>query len=181
MIQDRDDSQSKRGSAQAAAHRSALSLLNIEHGFAENPPCGKTSLGHLGTQSRGCAGQTVRPSLNSISQTSAGTPLPIAATTQKWQRNRLKVDVIVTAGSALLAVKQATSVIPIVFAVAGEPVGSSLVASLARPGGNITGLSTQRGETGGKRLGLLRELLPGLRRLAILGDVGVPESVLEMS
>src|SRR6266545_3284613 len=70
---------------------------------------------------------------------------------------RLKVDVIVTAGAAVAAAKQATSVIPIVFAVASDPVGSGLVASLARPGGNVTGLSTQFADTGGKKLGLLRE------------------------
>ena len=70
---------------------------------------------------------------------------------------RLKVDVIVTAGGAVLATKQATSVIPIVFAVANDPVGSGLVASLARPGGNVTGLSLQFTDIAGKRLEFLRE------------------------
>jgi putative ABC transport system substrate-binding protein len=93
---------------------------------------------------------------------------------------RLKVDVIVTAGTALVAAKQATSVIPIVFAVAPDPVGSGVVASLARPGGNVTGLSLQRTDTAGKRLEILREVLPALRRLAILANVGFPQSVLEM-
>jgi putative ABC transport system substrate-binding protein len=93
---------------------------------------------------------------------------------------RLKVDVIVTGGSAVPAAKQATSVIPIVFAVAPDPVGSGLVASLARPGGNITGLSLQAPDLAGKRLDLLREVLPGLRRMAILADVGFPASVVEM-
>jgi putative ABC transport system substrate-binding protein len=93
---------------------------------------------------------------------------------------RLKVDVIVTAGSAFLAVKQATSVIPIVFAIAEDPVEAGFVASLARPGGNITGLSIQRADTLGKRLELLREVLPGLRRLAILANVGDPNTVREM-
>ena len=93
---------------------------------------------------------------------------------------RLKVDVIVTAGGAVLATRQATSVIPIVFALALDPVGDGLVASLARPGGNITGLSLQGPELAGKRLGLLREVLPGLRRLAILAEVGYPAAVLEM-
>jgi ABC-type uncharacterized transport system substrate-binding protein len=93
---------------------------------------------------------------------------------------RLKVDVIVTAGSAFLAVKQATSVIPIVFAIAEDPVEAGFVASLARPGGNITGLSIQRADTLGKRLELLREILPGLRRLAILANVGDPNTVREM-
>jgi putative ABC transport system substrate-binding protein len=93
---------------------------------------------------------------------------------------RRKVDVIVTVGSAVPAVKQATSVIPIVFALAADPVGAGLVASLARPGGNVTGLSNQQSDLAGKRIELLRDVLPNLRRLAILGNVGHPESVLEM-
>jgi putative ABC transport system substrate-binding protein len=91
-----------------------------------------------------------------------------------------KVDVIVTASSAVPAVKLATTVIPVVFAIANNPVGSGLVASLARPGGNVTGLSVQQSEVAGKRLGLLHEVLPNLRRLAILANVGFSESVLEM-
>ena len=94
---------------------------------------------------------------------------------------RLKVDVIVTSGVAALVAKQATSVIPIVFAVAADPLGTGLVASLARPGGNVTGLSTQFADTGSKKLEILREAAPGLRRLAIIGNVGYPASVLEMS
>jgi putative tryptophan/tyrosine transport system substrate-binding protein len=93
---------------------------------------------------------------------------------------QLNVDVIVTAGAALLAAKQATSVIPIVFAVAGDPVGSGIVASLSRPGGNITGLSLQRTDTVGKRLEILREVLPRLSRLAILVNAGSPVVVEEM-
>src|SRR6516162_8298481 len=94
---------------------------------------------------------------------------------------RLKVDVIVTVATVpTLAAKQATAVIPIVFAAAGDPVGTGLVASLARPGGNVTGLSTQTAETAGKRLELLREIVPGLGRLAIMGNVGNPISVLEL-
>jgi putative ABC transport system substrate-binding protein len=93
---------------------------------------------------------------------------------------RRKVDVIVTsATTAVVAAKQATSVIPIVF-MAGDPVGTGLVASLARPGGNATGLALQQTETAGKRLELLREVVPGLGRLAILANVGNPKSVLEM-
>jgi putative tryptophan/tyrosine transport system substrate-binding protein len=92
----------------------------------------------------------------------------------------LKVDVIVTPGGAVVAAKQATSVIPIVFAAAVDPVGDGLVASLARPGGNVTGLSIQATDTSGKRLELLREVVPGLRRLAIMGNVGYPAVVLEM-
>jgi len=94
---------------------------------------------------------------------------------------RLKVGVIVVSGTpAILAAKQATSVVPIVFATAGDPVGSGLVASLARPGGNVTGLSLQQTDLASKRLELLREVVPGLRRLAILGNVGNPVVVLEM-
>jgi hypothetical protein len=66
---------------------------------------------------------------------------------------RMKVDVIVTSGTAGLATKQATSTIPIVFTIFGDPIGSGLVASLARPGGNITGMSTQTDDLAGKRLG----------------------------
>jgi putative ABC transport system substrate-binding protein len=94
---------------------------------------------------------------------------------------RLKVDIIATSGTpAALAAKQATSVIPIVFAVAGDPVGSGLVASLARPGGNITGLSVLSTDLPGKRIELLREAVPGLRRLAVMGNAGNPVIVLEM-
>ena len=92
---------------------------------------------------------------------------------------RLKVDVIVTVGIAVSAAKQATSVIPIVFAAA-DPLGTGLVASLARPGGNVTGLSLQFTDLVGKRIKLLREVVPGLRRLAIMANIGYPASVLEM-
>jgi putative tryptophan/tyrosine transport system substrate-binding protein len=93
----------------------------------------------------------------------------------------LKVDVIVTAGDAqVLAAKQATATIPIVFAAAGDPVGNGLVASLARPGGNVTGLSLLLTDTAGKRLELLREIVPGLRRLAILGNFSNPTVALEL-
>jgi putative tryptophan/tyrosine transport system substrate-binding protein len=91
---------------------------------------------------------------------------------------RLKVDVIVTSGAAVGAARQATSVIPIVFAVANNPLG--LVASLARPGGNVTGLSSQQPDLVGKRLELLREITPGVRRLAVMANVGYPAAVLEM-
>ena len=92
---------------------------------------------------------------------------------------RRKVDVIVTAGGAVLAAKLATSVIPIVFAVANDPVGSGLVASLARPGGNVTGLSLQFTDLAGKRIEYLRETISGLRRLAIMANVAYPGAVLE--
>jgi putative ABC transport system substrate-binding protein len=94
---------------------------------------------------------------------------------------RLKVDLIVTGGTApVLAAKQATTVIPIVFGVAGDPVGTGLVASLSRPGGNVTGLSNQSADLAGKRLELLREVVPGLRRLAIMANVGSAIGLLEM-
>jgi putative ABC transport system substrate-binding protein len=93
---------------------------------------------------------------------------------------RLKVDVIVTTGGAVLATMQATSVIPIVFALALDPVGSGIVKSLARPGGNVTGLSLQSTDLSGKRLELLREVVPSLRRLAIIGNASYPAAVLEM-
>jgi ABC-type uncharacterized transport system substrate-binding protein len=94
---------------------------------------------------------------------------------------RLKVDVIVTSGTAnVIAAKQATSVIPIVFAVAGDPIANNLVASLARPGGNVTGLSTVATDLAGKRLELLRMAVPGFRRLATIGNVGNSLAVLEM-
>jgi putative ABC transport system substrate-binding protein len=85
---------------------------------------------------------------------------------------RLKVDVIVTSGGATRVAMEATRVIPIVFALLGNPVGAGIVASLARPGGNVTGLSNQQADLAGKRLEFLREVVPGLRRLAILGNVG---------
>jgi putative tryptophan/tyrosine transport system substrate-binding protein len=94
---------------------------------------------------------------------------------------RLKVDVIVTGGNAAVrAAKQATSAIPIVFAVAGDPLGTGLVASLARPGGNTTGLSLQETDSAAKRLELLREVVPSLRRVAMLANVGNPAVVLEL-
>ncbi len=93
---------------------------------------------------------------------------------------RLKVDVIVTHGTPnVVAAKQATSIIPIVFSVAGDPVGNGLVASLPRPGGNVTGLSLQQSDLPGKRIGLLREVVPGLHRLAILINIDNPANVLD--
>ena len=84
---------------------------------------------------------------------------------------RLKVDVIVTSGAPIvLAIKQATSVVPIVFATVADPVATGIVNSLARPGGNATGLSLQSLDLAGKRLSLLREVAPGLRRVAFHGQ-----------
>jgi len=81
---------------------------------------------------------------------------------------RLKVDVIVTSGAGAPAARRMTSAIPIVFMLAPDPVATGLVASLARPGGNVTGLSNQSRDLAGKRLELLREAIPGLRSLAVL-------------
>jgi ABC-type uncharacterized transport system substrate-binding protein len=92
-----------------------------------------------------------------------------------------KVAVIVTYATApVIAAKKATSVIPIVFALAGDPVGTGLVASLARPGSNVTGLSLQTTDIAAKRIELLRAVVPTLRRLAILGNVDNPLSLAEM-
>jgi putative tryptophan/tyrosine transport system substrate-binding protein len=94
---------------------------------------------------------------------------------------RLKVNIIVLSGNAFaIAAKRATATIPIVFALAGDPVGTGLVASLARPGGNATGLSLQTSDLSGKRIELLREVVPDLRRLAILGNAGNPSAVIAM-
>jgi putative ABC transport system substrate-binding protein len=94
---------------------------------------------------------------------------------------RLKVDVIATSATGpTLAVKQATSSIPIIFAGVGDPVGIGIVDNLARPSGNITGLSVLFTDLAGKRLELLREVLPGLRRLAILTNIGNPSAMLEV-
>ena len=94
---------------------------------------------------------------------------------------RLKVDIIVTGGTpAVMAAKQAAPVVPIVFAAVGDPVGVGFVASLARPGGNVTGVSSLTADLAGKRLGLLRETISNLGRLAIMGNVGNPLTVLEL-
>jgi putative tryptophan/tyrosine transport system substrate-binding protein len=88
---------------------------------------------------------------------------------------RLNVDVIVTGGTlAPLAAKQATSTIPIVMLAAGDPVGSGIVSNLARPGGNITGTSLNSPELAGKRLQLLKEMLPGIATVAVLWNEGNP-------
>jgi putative ABC transport system substrate-binding protein len=94
---------------------------------------------------------------------------------------RLKVDVIVASGTpAIIAAKQATSVIPIVSVGWVDPVGAGLVASLARPGGNVTGVSSQQTDLDGKRVELLREVVPGLRRLAFFFNPENPANVLDL-
>jgi putative tryptophan/tyrosine transport system substrate-binding protein len=95
---------------------------------------------------------------------------------------RQKVDIIVAESTvAVVAAKQATATIPIVFPIAGDPVGNKLVASLARPGGNVTGLSIQATDLAPKRLELFREIVPGLTRLAIMANVGSPNALLEVA
>ncbi len=90
---------------------------------------------------------------------------------------RLNVDVIVTYGRAVTTLKQVTAAIPIVFAIAVDPVGSGIVASLAHPGGIVTGLSVEQSDIAGKRLELLREVVPSLRRLANMFDAGYPAAL----
>jgi putative ABC transport system substrate-binding protein len=93
----------------------------------------------------------------------------------------LKVDIIVALGTpAIVAARKATAVIPIVFPIASDPVGDGLVASLARPGGNVTGLSTQQPDLAGKRLEILREIIPGLSRLAVLANGHSPIAILNV-
>jgi ABC-type uncharacterized transport system substrate-binding protein len=95
---------------------------------------------------------------------------------------RLRVDVIVALGTpAIVAAKKATAVIPIVFPIASDPVGDGLVDSLARPGGNLTGLSNQQPDLAGKRLEILREIIPGLSRLAMLANGHSPTAMLNVS
>jgi putative ABC transport system substrate-binding protein len=92
---------------------------------------------------------------------------------------RLNVDLIVTFGGAVTTLRQAMPTTPIVFAIAVDPLGAGLVTSLSRPGGNVTGSSVQAVDTAGKRLEVLREVVPGLRRLAIMFDAGYTASVRE--
>jgi putative tryptophan/tyrosine transport system substrate-binding protein len=90
-----------------------------------------------------------------------------------------KVDVIVTYGGAVRTIRKATMAIPIVFALSNDPLGGGLVASLSRPGGNATGLSIESADTVSKRLDFLRDVVPQLRRLAVLFDAGYPAAVKE--
>ena len=93
---------------------------------------------------------------------------------------RLKVDVILTRGTpAVMAAKNATGTIPVVMAASGDPLLSGVVAGLARPGGNVTGLSAIVVEVTGKRLQLLREVVPGVSRIAVLFDMGNPNNALQ--
>jgi putative tryptophan/tyrosine transport system substrate-binding protein len=95
---------------------------------------------------------------------------------------RLRVDIILaTSIAAALACKQATAIIPIVFPLAGDPLGTGLVTSLTRPGGNVTGLSNQAADLAGKRLEVLREVNPGLRKLAVLANAEYPGRISEIA
>jgi putative tryptophan/tyrosine transport system substrate-binding protein len=109
---------------------------------------------------------------------SEGRPERVAAFAAEFVQQR--VDVIVSYGGAVATLKQATTSIPIVFALATDPLGSGFVASLARPGGNATGLSLQASDIAGKRLELFRQAFPPLRRLAIMFDADYPATVREM-
>jgi putative ABC transport system substrate-binding protein len=93
---------------------------------------------------------------------------------------RRKVDIILTNGIAVAALKRATQIIPIVFVLSPDPVGGGLVDNLARPGGNVTGLSSQATDLAAKRVELLREIVPHLQRLAIVADAAFLQAMLEM-
>ena len=116
------------------------------------------------------AGSRVKPSISNINGRREAESSPkksrSSSSGERW------IIIVTSATPPTTAAKQATSVIPIVFAAVGDPVGTGLVASLARPGGNATGLSLQQTDAAGKRLELLREAIPGIRRLAILANGG---------
>jgi ABC-type uncharacterized transport system substrate-binding protein len=109
---------------------------------------------------------------------SAGRPERIAEIAAEFVTRN--VDVIVTNDSSAPAMKQATSIIPIVLSLGNDPVGTGLVANLARPGGNVTGLSVQQTETDSKRLELLRQIMPQLRRVAVIANVGNHNAVRQL-
>ena len=160
---------------------------------AAQPPAKQPTIGFLGSGTQDSQGQWVAAFLQRLRELGwiEGRNITIE---YRWAEGssdraaqlaadliRLKVDVIVTyANPIILAVKQSTAATPIVFAAAADPLGTGLVASLARPGGNLTGLSVEATDLGGKRLELLSNLVPGLRRLAIMANVGNSASVLEM-
>jgi putative tryptophan/tyrosine transport system substrate-binding protein len=107
---------------------------------------------------------------------SEGRAEPLAAIAAEFVQQ--KVDVIVTYGGAVTTLKQAAPSIPIVFAIAVDPVGIGLVPNLSHPGGNVTGMSIQSTDLAGKRLELFREVVPTMHRLAIMFDAGYPAAVL---
>jgi putative ABC transport system substrate-binding protein len=156
-------------------------------------PSKKPTVGFLGASTPAAAGQWIAAFAQRLRELGwiAGRTVAIEYRWAEGRNERMaeiaaefvrdKADVIVAQGTpAALAAKDATTAIPIVFALPGDPVGIGLVASLARPGGNVTGFSSQTAELGGKRLDLLREIVPGLRRLAIMANVGNAANVLDM-
>jgi ABC-type uncharacterized transport system substrate-binding protein len=149
------------------------------------------TIGYLGSTARGPESQRDAALLQRLREL-GWTEGRTVAIEYRWSENRmeryaeiatefvrLRVDVIVTFGTAVPAFKQATSAIPIVFTIDADPVGRGLVASLARPGNNVTGLSAQSTDLVGKRLEILRELLPKRLRLAVMANVGFPGAVQE--
>jgi putative ABC transport system substrate-binding protein len=165
----------------------AASLLVIVHVAQAQQPTKASQIGYLnGGFLSGIAGriEAFRQGLRELNYVE-GKNIVIDWRSAEGQGDRLpglaaelvrrKVDVIVSSGVApTRAAKDATSTIPIVLTNEGDPVGTGLVASLARPGGNITGLSTFAPELSGKRLEILREVIPKLSRLAVLGTPGTP-------
>src|ERR1700692_348050 len=152
---------------------------------ARAPPSKKATGGFLGASTPGAAAQWVAAFAQRLRQLgwTEGRTVTIEYRWADGRNDRMaeiaaefvraKADVIVAQGTqAALAAKNATTALPIVFALPGDPVGSGLVASLAQPGGNVTGLASQVTELAGKRLELLREIVPGLRRLAIMANAG---------
>ena len=124
------------------------------------------------------AGSKGTPSLSDVAGESRTERFPEIAT----DLVRLPVDIcLATSTAAALACKQATTVIPVMFPLTGDPQGTGLVVSLARPGGNITGLSNQAADLAGKRLEILREVAPGLSRLAILANAEYPGRISEIA
>jgi ABC-type uncharacterized transport system substrate-binding protein len=171
-----------------ATSLSRTSLLAVAPSEAALP-ASRTWWGCSSTRCRcGCSCRRARALLELLRQVQAvlieyrwaeGRPERLAEITAEFIR--VKVDVIFAVGTeAALAAKHSTSVIPIVFPVAGDPVGTGLVASLSRPGGNVTGLSNQASDLAAKRLELMREVFPRLGRLAILANTGYSGGVPEM-
>ncbi len=162
-------------------------VANVSVAQAQQP--GK--IPRIGFLSARCAFRSMRPASRHFGRdcaslgTSRGRTLSLSARSAEGKLDRLpalaaelvrlKVDIIVTGGpSATRPAKEATTTIPIVMTGDGDPVGSGFVASLARPGGNITGLSTLAPELSGKRLELLKEIIPALSRVAVLGTSTQP-------
>jgi putative ABC transport system substrate-binding protein len=160
--------------------------------LAQHQTSGRRTIGYMGTATAAMWGQWTTAFVQRLRELgwADGANLTIE---YRWAEGRserideiakelaqLNVDVIVTSGTGVAAAKQATSVIPIVFAISVDAVGSGFVSSLARPGGNATGLSIQSRDLVGKRVELLREISPVVRRLGIMGNGDYPAAVSEM-